>query len=362
MIKYPLFGKDSKPDISSSFFASIGTVIFLIIFIICLIVIKPVEKKKVYKEVQIHLDNSPIEKVMKEDPKKEKKEIPPVIEKVPPVEEESIIKEEVKPKEESKTVTPKKEVPKPKPAQKPKPKAEKQKTEVKENINTVPKQEVKEPTYALDMDDLWNNQINSNQNKKNADDFDWDAMFGDDSTTIKSSSNTGKVTTKNTIEGSAGQVASNKNKNHKTTSEAYKSEGDMSVSDDLMDILNNVKDTTYKSTDNTGTTTETTIKTTTDNGSVVIKMDDGRPRHLLKPATPQITLSKEAISKIDGSKSVTITIKVLGIGAVQDVRITPEATLPMIVREEIVKQIKKWQFDSAEYDATAHFEYNIVKK
>ena len=343
----PLYGKDSTPQIFSAFVSVICTFVFFLIFIICLIFIKAPKKAPKYKEVQIVLDTS--SSIPKELPKEQ--EAPKVIEKV--VEQPIPIKEEVKPPvvKESNTVTEKKTESKPKPVEKPK---------AKPNKKAESKVVEKEPELWQSNEDLLNQQLNSKPKKKTQD-IDWDAMFGDEEGTVSSSSSNKKVTTENKVSGRAGTVATEGNVrtvSSSTNNSYYNDESSGDYSDALADIRN----TKFVDNSSSSATTEAHIQSASVDGSVIIQMDNGKPRRLINPSSPKIELSEEAIKQISGSPSVTISIKVITSGNVSEINFTPESVLPLIARNEIKNQIRNWQFDPADYVATAHFEYNIVKR
>ena len=71
MINYrgrPLFGEDSSPHNTSEFMALGGTLLFCILFLLCMIFVKPLPQKPKYKEVQIVLASTPIVKETEANP------------------------------------------------------------------------------------------------------------------------------------------------------------------------------------------------------------------------------------------------------------------------------------------------------
>ena len=64
----PLFGQDSSPQNTSFILGLIGTGIFWFLLLICALLIKPVQKKPKYKEVQIVLSSTPKKEKSAENP------------------------------------------------------------------------------------------------------------------------------------------------------------------------------------------------------------------------------------------------------------------------------------------------------
>ena len=352
---YPVYGKDSSPQITSTFFGLIGTGIFIIIFIIAMIFIRPAEKRPKYKEVQIVLDTSAVPVPDDVPVPVEKTETVPEKVQINNNEEKKEQKIDVKEVEtEQKTVTKKPQNIKTKTHKTETPKVQPKKVEPKKEV-------IEEPVeYALDPMEAFAQQTAKAPKKE----FDWDSGFGDESTVSNSSSSSDKVISGgNSFSGSAGKAASDDSQ--KITSSAinnsknnYESSGSTAS-----ESLANIRNTKFVSTDVAGVASNTTVKSgKSADGKVYIEMTDGRPRALLKPSSPKISLSEEAASKIDSSRTVTISFRVLAQGNVSEITITPAASLPPIVQEEIKNQLNKWIFESADYDGTAKFEYNIVKK
>lgn len=350
----PLYGKDSTPNNFALFCSVIGTFTVFIIFIICLIVIKPAAKKPKFKEVQIVLDtSSPVKETVKKEkvlpPKKEitdKKEesvTPPVVKE-----------EKVTPKENSKTVTEKKQPPK-KTVTTPKPTPKTQaKPKVEEKV-------WEEPKYVASTEDAFNAQLNKKE-KPTVDSVDWDAMFGDDSSSTTSTSTEKKVTSESSMAGSAGSVSKNSPQKTVGTSSTNSDSDSYNYSGETSNLLKEIENTTFTSS-STGATTQTSIQSgTTSDNSVVIQMDNGRRRLLVSPKEPSIDLSEDAIKQISGNPKVSITITVLTSGNVSKIDFNPRSLLPPIAINEITNQISKWIFEPADYNGTAHFDYEIVKK
>lgn len=354
---YPVFGKDSSPHITSAFLGLIGTFVFFIFFILAVIFVKPAEKYKKYKEVQIVLDTAfvpvPVEKKADEKKPVEKTVEQPVKQTMEkPVEQP--IKQNVKDAEE-KNVEKTIKQPVEKPAKQPVKKTEKQQTE--KSVKQPIQHEVQE--YALDPMEAFAQQTAKTPKK----DFDWDSGFGDSGTVNSSSGSNTKVSSSgNSFSGSAGTTADTDSQ-RTTSSEIKNNSVKNNVSENTGAAIKDIRNTKYISSEVGGVASQTTVKSgKSSDGKVFIEMTNGEPRALLKPESPKIILSEEAASLIDSSRSVTINFRVLRDGNVSEISITPAASLPQLVKKEIKDQLGQWIFESADYDATAKFEYNIVKK
>lgn len=337
MITYkglPLFGKDSSPHNTSKFLGFIGTCFLWLIILFCMIFIRPGKNPPKYKEVQIVLESRTVEKI-----EEKKIENPKAVEAVSKSsKKENIVKEE--------------------------------KTEVKtqEKQTSTPKKTVVEESwdqwddfeYAVDPMEAFAQQTSSVTQKE----VDWDAMFGEETSSDVNNNSSEKVWGENSFSGTAGIVSKSDNKGAKSTVVEEDFANNM-ASGATSQSLGEIKNTKFVSTSSEGISSESNVKVTkSGTGKVYIEMTNGRARALLKPSSPVINLSDEASSLIDGSRNVTIRFMVMKKGTVPSskITITPGALLPELVQKEIREQISQWIFESDNYDAFAEFEYNIVKK
>ena len=209
--------------------------------------------------------------------------------------------------------------------------------------------------------------------KKQQKEFDWDSMF-DDSDETESFQNDSYEQTKkipqntenvqSSFSGAAGIAAEN-------TSSAVKSETSQKqdvqqkTSRQTTSSLERIMNTSFVGQMSNGVQSQTNIQTSVSNdGHVKLKMSNGHTRSLLEPSEPKIILSQNAASTIDGSRTVKIRFKVVESGnvPVNEIQITPASMLTQIVRNEIIEQISKWRFESADYVAFAEFDYKIIKQ
>ena len=381
MINYrgrPLFGEDSSPHNTSEFMALGGTLLFCILFLLCMIFVKPLPQKPKYKEVQIVLASTPIVKETEANPAPAAAapasapapvaEPAPVVEKAAPKVEQ---KNEQKVAEAPKVVEAPKPKPQPKPAE-PK-KVEPKKTETVQKTQPKPAPAAKSTPvpapvqespieYAVDPMEAFAQQTK----KQPKQEFNWD-MFDDDAAEVSSSSSQSAsvVNSVPSFEGSAGTAASEKSPNLTSQTAVSGASQNTSVSSKTSTALSGIADAKFLGRAVNGVSSESTVKTKASaSGNIAMEMSNGSSRALLRPATPTINLSAEAAATIDGSRSVKITFKVLEKGNVPraEISIEPESPLHQLVRDEIRDQVSEWLFEAADYSAYASFTYKIVKQ
>lgn len=403
--KIPLFGKDSSPQNTSNILALIGTSAFWLIFLICMIIIKPKPQKPKFKEIQIVLSQEfttqktaakneekseiqeesqkllenpkkeeAVQPVQNETPKIETPQITETVSKVPetPSKSEPIVKDIPKTQAETKPAKPKSE-----------PKtAPKESVVKKENQNTVPKKTEPKPVqktepvpntepveYAKSVEELMAEQMTSKKKKK---EFDWD-MFEDD---MQEEDNQDYVQTqpqKNPVKtqqssfsGEAGVAAEQNVSSIKSESvQKEKNAASKKTTSSTTSALAKISNTSFTGKTENGISGQTEVQTEADqNGHVKLKMSNGNTRALLEPAQPVINLSQNAAATIDGSRTVKIRFKVVESGNIpqNEIQITPASILTEIVKSEIIEQISRWRFEAADYVAFAEFDYKIVKQ
>lgn len=341
----PIFGPDSSPANSSQILSLIVTSIFWLIFLICMLIIKPKDKQPKFKEVQIVLSSTPIEKKATEAP------APAAPAPAPAATQTKADTPAEPPAPKVEKVQEQKTAPK-KAEQKPAPK----KTETKK----APSKPAEPVTYAEDPMEAFNKQTAAKPKKS----FDW-SQFDDEPTPTQTTSSTQNYVDNSTpvFEGSAATAATS---NSKITSKSIESSSsNQSSSTSTSNALGKISNTKFVGSANTSVETESTVNTqrVSGTGKVLMETSTGL-RALLDPAEPIINLSEEAASTIDGSRKVTIQFKVVESGNVPraDITITPASILSDIVKNEIISQISKWRFEADTQISIAKFEYKIVKK
>lgn len=356
MIEYrgtPLFGEGSSVSHTSEFFAITGTVLFWILFLIFSFVIKPQPKKPEYKEVQIVLSSTPVVQKTEEAPAPSEAASAGASESGQSETSESVVNAEtpvrevaeVQPVVDTAPAQTPKTQPQSKPAAKPTP---------------APQQTVSEPIkYAIDPMEAFVAQTA----KKPKQEFDWSKF--DDEEIEEDTKSIPEKTVQNTepaFSGSAGSAVENDSAKITSISQNKNSKSD-TVSDSTLDSLDGIKKTTFLGNAPKGVQSETSVKSrASSSGNMQIEMSDGKTRILIDPKEPRIDIPPSLYHLIDSSRKVTISFKVLNLGNVTDVIISPESSLHSDIRQEITRQLSLWRFDSADYTATATFEYKIVKQ
>ena len=358
MYKQPLFGEDSSPHITSMLVSGIVTLVCWIIFCVLCFVIKFKPQTPQYKEVQIVLSSTPV--VEKE--KTEAAESAPAA----AMQEEAAVVEPVE-------TTPVPELPKPveTPVAEAKVDAPKKTAApAKTSTSSAPAAKATDPAkkvnfddyqYATDYSDFDFNNVSTSPSKNN---FDWSQFDDSAEPEPQVSQQVKTVTNQSTIQGSAGQTSANKNQTQ-TSQSSDKPQTQQSASSATSAALSNIRNTTYSTSSGSNTKSITEAKTTKgSDGTLSMAMKDGSTRVLLNPVPPVIRLSEAAAALIDTTRTVTIEFHVLSSGNVPlgEVTITPISLLPDDVRNEILDQLSRWQFESSAADARATFEYTIEKR
>lgn len=345
----------NSPRNVSEKYGLIGTGIFWLILFICMAFIKPVEKKPKYKEVQIVLSSTPIEKKAEESPA-------PAAPAPAPSASEAVSEPVVESKPAPVVETPK-AVETPKPVEKPvsKPRAvEKPKTEPKKAAPAPAKTE--EPVIYKSVEDLMAEQLSAKKNTKSSD-YDPFAQFDDEEDFTETETQKTVANTAPAFSGSAATATQSSNQPVKSAAANTKATN-QTTSTSTANALGKISNAKFFGTASSSVDTEATVQTTASgNGKVSMVMDNGSSRLLLEPAKPIINLSEAAAATIDGSRKVSIKFTVTESGNVPngEITITPESILTEIVRKEIRDQISKWRFETADYVSKATFEYKIVK-
>ena len=357
----PLFGQDSSPQNTSFILGLIGTGIFWFLLLICALLIKPVQKKPKYKEVQIVLSSTPVKEKVKEssapaqaasEPLSASSETP-----VAPANEESTLPVQ-KSSAPAKTEPAKTQDSKPSKTQLTKP--------VEKKV-AAPSPAPTEPTIYKSVEELMAEQMATK--KSSSSDYDpWAAMEDDFKENTNETSNTQNTIVNNTtpaFEGTAAQtVAKDEPKTSSSSSSSSSTEKKQTASSGTIKDLSSIKSQTYAGGNAAnGIEAETNVKTTNSgSGKVEMVWSNCSSRALLEPSKLEINLSKAASMTIDGSRKVVIKFRVVESGNVPraEISITPASILSELVRNEIIDQVSKWRFEAADYSATAEFEYKIV--
>lgn len=381
MIRQPLFGQDSSPHKTSAFLSLVITVLLWIAMTVVAVVVKPVEKKPKYKEVQIVLSSNTLDREKEKAPEAKSESAPAAMETVAQEITETIAEPVVNeivevpveiPVEAPVPVKPA-ETPAPKVESKPVPAKTEPKAESPKKVETPAKpkeaaapavtpesKKVPDSFYSTSVEDAWEQQLNAKKQTV------WDdSMFADDTPNAPVvSEKVTKVASSNepVMSGSAGSVS---NQDQKQTSQSNSAPKTQNASSSTTSSLAAIANTQYSTRTGDSLKAITNAKTSkSSDGQITMEMSDGSKRVLLEPLTPVIKLSDEAAAAIERTVTVTIRFRVIPSGHVpgSEISISPESVLPSIVRNEIVDQLSDWLFDSADTTATASFEYTIEKK
>lgn len=377
MTKYPLFGQDSVPQYTSRILGLIGTGIFWVLFVVLMIVIKPIDKKPKYKEVQIVLSSTP-KTVTQPEPVAAPEPAPsaaPSTEAVPaetqpvaqPVVQETpaVVEKPVAPKEPQKVKAEPKATEKPvqkaePPKAEPKPVAEQPvKTESKPAPKKAEPVKQPEPTFTgkdVDPMDAYNAQIQKVQKKA----FDWN-RFDDSAVTSESTQTANNVKPQpvdSSFEGSAGTTAAVEEKKVTSTSANTNNnkKGTTAGTNAALDDIANTKGTVNAAVQGNAADSKATVANA-DNG---LKWTSGAARKMLMPKSPKLDISNENQSKVNATE-VNITFTVNKDGYVVRNSVTTNPPIAQSVLDEIQNQIADWWFDSGDESATATLIWKIQR-
>ena len=376
MYKQPLFGEDSSPHITSMFISGIVTLVCWIIFCVLCLVIKFKPQTPQYKEVQIVLSSTPVVAPAVPEPVEGQAESAPaaamqeeaaVVEPVETTPVPELPKPVETPVAEAKVEAPKKQAA---PAQTSKTTAPSTSSGTPKTTKaSSPSTKATDPAKKVNFDDYQyatdlSQGVDFNNTTTKKQDFDWSTFDDSAEPEPQVSQQVKTVTTQSSIQGSAGQASANKNQTQ-TSQSSGKTQTIQSASSATNNALDNIRNTTYSTSSGSSTKSITEAKTTKgSDGTLSMAMKDGTTRVLLNPVPPVIKLSETAAALIDTTRTVTIEFHVLSSGNVPrgEVTITPVSLLPDDVRNEILDQLSRWQFESSATDARATFEYTIEKR
>lgn len=353
MIALPMFGEDSPIQRSSMLVSVIVTCSFWIIFLVLVVVIKPKEKpaEEKFKTVQIVLaDLPPVEKKIQnsspkpaETPDAGAQEIP-VVEAAVPTPVQAAVKDPVPAVQ--KTQTPVKQ--NSKPVETPK-------------VDNLPVVEVKDqPIVSKPVTTPVPEQKTSTpKTEKPA--FDW-SMFDDDPAPAAQTTTPKKVatTTQSAITGTAGTSASTTSSTTTSSSSTQKTNTPSTASSSTTNQIDAIaKANTGANTGATNTASTPAKTSSVSTGNITLNFNEGGVRSATTPLS--IKLSSDAQKLIEQSVSIVIRISIETDGSILRPNIlVPSSVLNSAVRNEIINQIMRWKFDSADTITTASFKFNIV--
>lgn len=343
---YSIFFSNDYPVQKQSRYMSLGlTVIFWVVLIICLAVIPVSKPKEKYKTVQIVLSSPEIKQVKKPESVAPNEETGVTsggaAQQQTEAAEQPVVKQIETKTEVTKTAAVEK-TESSKAASTPVKKTEA--VTVKEKTSQQPAPKV-EYTYATDMTD--NICFNSNASNTKKNNFDW-SQFDDDPDEPAVNETKTVVGGNSSFDGAAGTAT--KSPSGVTSSVSKETSESSQANKETSDALSKIA----------GTSGTTASKTGEGNGSASINTtgggftwSDGKSRSMWYPASPDIRISKENSPGMN--VDVEITFIVVSQGNVTDINFKQSALLTDSLKNEIKKQISKWQFDAADYTSQATF-------
>lgn len=332
-----------------------------VIFLLCAVFIPVAQKEEEKKYISVKLTLAPVEKIEKLVEKEVEQNV---------VEEEKIpAPESVQKSPEPEQVVKAPEPVKTEPVKAPEPvKTEPVKTEpVKKTeqktqtaAKTTPSTPVKQELQKSVEESMA--EQNAKSTKKSVDEVDWDALFGTSSTVAtnesKSSSSQNQKVASNqaALSGSAGTSSANSS----SVSATSQNQSNSSVQSNTNAMLSKIVTKEYVISSSSFDFKVEIKESTSNDGSTVIQLEDGKIRKLIFPREPKITLPENA--KIEKSVNIEISFQVLKNGSVTNVKISNEALISPEVANEIKRQIENWRFDESDSDGHGLFNYSIIKK
>ena len=368
--KTPLFGQDSSPQNTSNILALCGTFLFWLIFVICMIFIKPNSQKPKYKEIQIILTQDFVAEKSDKNQESEKSQIQKTQESKLQNEQQQIQKQTAETDKIDKTVNAeqKQDIVK-QPVQNENPKKQ---TQTRQNQQQRQKTEnVSPPTqtepieYAKSVEDSWAEQLSQKSKKKQ---IDPDKIFLDDEVTNENEvpqTSVQKIPPEQPPFSDTAGTPTNPIQNP-IQSQSRKDDFQKKTSGETSKLLENIENSNpadNSEKDKIQSQLEVSVSSDGD-GHVKMQMQDGSTRVLLEPSEPAIFLSEDAASTIDSSRTVQIKFQIIKSGNVPSyqIQIMPASILSDTVKNEIIAQVSKWRFEQADSDAVAEFDYRIIKE
>lgn len=218
--------------------------------------------------------------------------------------------------------------------------------------------------YKKSLDDLMEEQMGASAKKKAFDDSMFDDVVAETNTSSQSvSKNVNKMNNSSALSGSAAVAADSTSGSVSAT--ADRAEKPSSASSATSAMLSKISAAQYSTTIGNGLSSKSDVKVAqSTDGKLAIELSDGSARVLLEPLKPVIIISEENGKRIDSSRQVVISFRILAAGNVpfSGITITPSSALPEEIQSEIKDQVSTWRFAPASSDGQAKFEYSIIKR
>lgn len=323
-----------------------GTGIFWLILLILLAVLPAASNKPKYKVVQIMLSAPAAEKASPAQAKAE-----PAQEKTQAAPAETQAKQAAESEKSAAKKAPAKTQSAPEPAKpaqaKTKPAPAKPKSQ--------PVKEAAPVEYARDMSDGVDFNKPVEKKRTNADDV-W-AMFEAETSSSEDNQTVNKVLSENTFSGSAGQVDNTSGGAQSTESRSGKtSAASSSATNKTLQSIEGTHGSEISKVEKQGASVSHAQVNSGD-----FTWAEGKVRKLWYPASPEIKFAEG--NEPSMNMEVKIHFTVTPNGNVVSIEFPGKASLlTNSQREEIKRQISKWQFDSADYQSEADFILKIIIK
>lgn len=218
--------------------------------------------------------------------------------------------------------------------------------------------------YKKSLDELMEEQMGASAKQKAFDESMFDDVVAETNTSSQSvSKNVNRMDNSSALSGSAAVAADSASGSVSAT--ADRAEKPSSASSATSAMLSKISAAQYSTTIGNGLSSKSDVKVAqSTDGKLAIELSDGSARVLLEPLKPVIIISEENGKRIDSSRQVVISFRILAAGNVpfSGITITPSSALPEEIQSEIKDQVSTWRFAPASSDGQAKFEYSIIKR
>lgn len=218
--------------------------------------------------------------------------------------------------------------------------------------------------YKKSLDELMEEQMRASAKQKAFDESMFDDVVAETNTSSQSfSKNVNRMDSSSALSGSAAVAADSTSGSVSAT--ADRAEKPSSASSATSAMLSKISAAQYSTTIGNGLSSKSDVKVAqSTDGKLAIELSDGSARVLLEPLKPVIIISEENGKRIDSSRQVVISFRILAAGNVpfSGITITPSSALPEEIQSEIKDQVSTWRFAPASSDGQAKFEYSIIKR
>ena len=218
--------------------------------------------------------------------------------------------------------------------------------------------------YGKSVEELMEEQMGASAKPKAFDESMFDDVVAETNTSSQSvSKNVNRMDSSSALSGSAAVAADSASGSVSAT--ADRAEKPSSASSATSAMLSKISAAQYSTTIGNGLSSKSDVKVAqSTDGKLAIELSDGSARVLLEPLKPVIIISEENGKRIDSSRQVVISFRILAAGNVpfSGITITPSSALPEEIQSEIKDQVSTWRFAPASSDGQAKFEYSIIKR